>query len=914
MSFVTVFTILTAFLVATSGVQACAAEMAWGWWVGSAAEVARQLTPAETGEASLQKVVFAANFFEDEDLNYDGWPDGWTRRRGPRYPHFVEMTIQSDAAGGRYFSVQLDGGAAAAFSPHVAIDAFHGYVLRLELRTRDLKRDDCWVNVIFRNAAGQTVGERSSERFTGTRPWTAIELSSLMPPQGAVEAIVGLHVEPREEPGDITGGADFRGLVLQRFPRLDVSTAAPFQLHRVGESVNAACRVCGILDAPSIAFPAADTSPPLRLQWQLFNVAGQELGRFEQPVTTAANGSPAGLVGSLLNTSASTENTGDAYTGDAYTWSPGVLPPGFYRLRATLSYQQRAITHEETTLAVLAKLPRSSEGNFCWTLPSASDRARLAELEPLLREAGVQRLKMPLWLDSSDDRELDRMAIAIQRLGGMGIEVTGLMADPPASLQEKLGWPEQVNAVDLLFKPVEDWFPSLAPTMARLAVAVPRWQLGRDRERFLAEFGDIDQRVENIRLAALQCGMVVRLSMGWDWLQPLPATAKPPWHALVFSASPPLAADELGSYLKRVSTGPTGREVVIEPLDRRYDLPTRLADLVRRLVTCSASQVQAIVVPDPFHHRGGLCTPEGLPTEMFVPWRTTSRLLAGAKHLGSITLPGGSENAVFVRHGVIVMAVWNARPTAENLWLGDEVEAIDIWGQRATLSAQAGETRFQSGPIPIFLVGLEPTVARTRVALTLQHSDLPAEFGRPHPNEVSFESYFPDDVSGRVTLRGPDRWRVRPSTIDLRLAPGERFQAAFSTRPPFNAEGGRQLFAFDFDVTTDRRYQFRVYREVKVGAAGVDLVVFTWLDENDNLVVEQRLSQQEPSPTPFHCQLIVPQRRIQSHTVRDVGPDPRIHRYLLPGGSQLIGQRFSVRIAEQGGLQRMMQLPFVAEP
>ena len=131
-----------------------------------------------------------------------------------------------------------------------------------------------------------------------------------------------------------------------------------------------------------------------------------------------------------------------------------------------------------------------------------------------------------------------------------------MIADPPEEIRKKLDWPEAVNAVDLLLKPAEEWFPSLAPGMTRLAVSVPRWQLGRDRERFLSEFGDLASRIEAIRESAAVRGLDIRLGLAWDWLEPVPHAEKPAGRFAVFVAAPPLARGEPPGYVGRARRGP----------------------------------------------------------------------------------------------------------------------------------------------------------------------------------------------------------------------------------------------------------------------------------------------------------------------------------------------------------------------
>ena len=39
--------------------------------------------------------IYACDFGEASDLNFDSWPDRWTRRRGKDFPHYVKIGIKS---------------------------------------------------------------------------------------------------------------------------------------------------------------------------------------------------------------------------------------------------------------------------------------------------------------------------------------------------------------------------------------------------------------------------------------------------------------------------------------------------------------------------------------------------------------------------------------------------------------------------------------------------------------------------------------------------------------------------------------------------------------------------------------------------------------------------------------------------
>lgn len=899
---------------------------------------------AASGDAAAE-VLYATRFDYESDRNYDRWPDDWTRARGPRYPHFVEMAIVPGDEG-PYFEMVLDGGAAVAFAPEIAIDSNHCYSVAAEVSTNGLRHDGCWLSVVFRAADGRTLASHQTRPLRGTRMWTTLALNELIPPPEAATALIGLHLEPLGEEQDLTGKVRCRALAIGQTPRLELHTSAPFHLHAAGEPINVWGRARGV-DPPEVP-----NSRPLGLRWELLTPDGQIVAYDKQPAQWQMT---TDLFVPHLATVAAQDAVAPAgvYSGQ---WQLPPLEAGYYRVRAALVDGEMILAQQETPLAVLAQQRQPARGTFGWTLPQARYRDELPRLMPLLRQAGIQRIKLPLWLPADNVAAQDRTAEMIEDLAERGIHVTGLIVDPPPAVREKLSWTDEPDAIDLLLSPADQWFPSVAPAMTRLAMAVPKWQLGHDRAPYVAELTDVADRVAAIRRQAAERGLDIDLGIAWNWLQPLPTSVDPPWSFLVYWASPPLAADELPGYLKRTmqetaseagaaqapseeaAKRPTvGCEVVLEPLDRRYELSVRLADLVRRMVVSLQYGAAGVVVPDPFHPESGLCDTDGLPTELFVPWRTTSYLLGGSRYLGSIALPGGSTNAVFERDGQLVMALWNERPTVESLWLGEAPQRIDIWGRTSpvqaakairqptawryrhvppvNLQAQAVEEhRVEVGPVPTFVVGLDPGVMKTRLSLHLARHRLPAEFGRNQDNELRLKSAFVEDVSGQVTLVAPDRWRVQPGTLDLALGPGEAFQHRFAMRPPFNADAGRQLLALDFDLVGERAYQFRAYCELTVGADGLELELLTWLDEHGNLVVEQRLNQAQLGRAPLQCYLSAPGRRIEQYLATNVGAEPQIHRYILPRGSELLGMPITVRIEEQGGRQRVLQKRVVAEP
>ena len=95
--------------------------------------------------------LYRCGFELASDRDYDGWPDGWVRQRGPGYPHYVRIqeSEEPSAEGEQCLRVDLDGGAAAAFSPPIPIDPRYDYVLEAFIKVEGLKHNDAFFSVRF---------------------------------------------------------------------------------------------------------------------------------------------------------------------------------------------------------------------------------------------------------------------------------------------------------------------------------------------------------------------------------------------------------------------------------------------------------------------------------------------------------------------------------------------------------------------------------------------------------------------------------------------------------------------------------------------------------------------------------------------------------------------------------------------
>ena len=95
--------------------------------------------------------VFHCDFSEDWDANFDQWPDHWKRKRGPEFPRYLKIAIETDptASANKALKIELDGGAVTVSSPLVGINWLFSYVLEGRIKTVGMTHDRAYVTITF---------------------------------------------------------------------------------------------------------------------------------------------------------------------------------------------------------------------------------------------------------------------------------------------------------------------------------------------------------------------------------------------------------------------------------------------------------------------------------------------------------------------------------------------------------------------------------------------------------------------------------------------------------------------------------------------------------------------------------------------------------------------------------------------
>ena len=753
---------------------------------------------------------------------------------------------------------------------------------------------EAFLSVTFYDAKHKVLEKVTSERVGQSTGWLKMRIDPIAPAHDTVEyAVVGLHLEPTAR-ADVHGAASFADVWVGRLPRMTLKTDRRDNVYVAPARPKVSCIASGFAEENSrVVFELLDLSGRVIAteQQQLVTTAKANAARPESEPADAAHAS--GIVGTAV-------------------WTPPIPDLGFYRVRVAMPGRVGVVHQRELSLAVVRSQPSPANGEFGWTLPGGENPLTLGELTELLSQAGVNWVKFPVWTSSQDSARSDRLVWFAERLHFQHIEMVGLLSQPPAELLKQLGDADHPLAAQVFSAEPALLYPSLEPALTSLSLKVRWWQLGSDKDTSFVGYPNAAEKVTQLRKFAARFGQQVFLGIGWSWLHELP-TEPQAWEFVSLSADPPLTWEEQTAYLKLSAKVKTRRWVVLEPLPKDgYAAEVRAGDLARRMLAAKIEGADGIFVPEIFSTDHGLMNDDGTVGDLLLPCRTTALALAGAKYIGSVNLPGNSENRIFDRDGEIVMVVWNDRPTAERLYLGDDVRQLDLWGRTTKPKEDNGEQVLPVGPLPVFVTGLNGAVLKWRMSAKLAVTQWPSVFEAVHNNALVVKNSFGQGISGQIKMIAPEGWRNSAAEVSFKLASGETLNQPFDVVLPPDAATGRQDIRFDFDIMADRRYKFSVIRQIDVGTDDVTLVASTRLNDQGELEVEQRLTNDTDKIVSFKCFLYAPDRLPIVTQVVEQGRGTDTKSYRLAHGSELIGKTLLLRADEIAG-QRILNYRFTAQ-
>lgn len=844
--------------------------------------------------------VLACDFGRDWDLNYDSWPDRWQRVFGEGRPKYVPASLVADptAIGGQCLTVKLNGGGAEIQSPSASVSERFSYKVECRVRVRDVKHARAQVRLEFCDEQKQVLQTVAGDWFRQTDDWVNCQIGPSSPTDSRVRLARVVFVVEQGGMTDLTGEASIANVWVGRLPKMTIASNSAYNVYTDPRKVEVSCELSGILDSdPDIHFELLDASSQ--------RLDGSRV-QFEGRVLNERRSKASEIVAPVNDARA-------AYAGKT-TWRPPIQKHGFYKVRVTMQTSEGMLERDVINIVVAPPLDRPTAGEFGWTLAGDKIPLTFDELAKLLPQSAIHWVKLPVWYGPDDDQRGNEIVSLTEKLAAADVEIIGVIDRPPAGSDLAKRLSSEAAIADTFANDASTWLPLLDPVLTRLSMRVRWWQLGADDDVSLSADRNLTAKMLDLREKLFRFGQEVNLGIGWNWPREAITEQALAWSFEQMSASPSLTGEELGAYLDMPRNTSVKRWVLVEPLKRsEYDLETRARDLVLQMLAGKVHGADAIFLSKPFNDERGLMSETGSPTDLFLPWRTAASLLGGAKFVGSIELPHGSENQIFeTSSGEYVMVVWRDDPATEDFYFGDNVRVVDVWGREQLPKSSGDRQVIGVDRLPRFVLGLNPFIAKWRIDAKFEGSYIPSVFGSAHPNKLKIHNPFPQGVSGTIELRGPDGWQLSPGRIDFKLAAGESAAKQFFVTLPLDATNGVAPVRIDFVVDGDREYRFGVYRDLNVGDGQIELETNTRLEEDGTLVVEQRMVNFNPSLTDFKCQLYAPGRRRQRVQVTQLGENADLKVYRYPNGADLIGAEFWLRAQEIDGA-RVLNHRFTVE-
>lgn len=840
-------------------------------------------------------------------------PDGWRREIQPGYPFYVdaELTREAVAAGGRSLVFKLNGGACAYFSPPIPASSDYNYVAQGQIKTAGLVNDQAMLLLEFLDERFKLIGRQlTSESVGGTADWTLARIGPSAPPGPATRY---LRLACLSLPGpekDLSGKVYFDDLWVGRLPRYDVVTSAPYRIFNLPDPKVARVRVSGV-------------------EGRNYNA------RF---YLSDENSRP------LAEHVASLENAPDG--ARVAEWTLPIDNVGYFHLEIGLNEGSRRILLRDYPITVVRPNAASVDGEFGLSAPALGPGMTLAHYDRLLEASRSHWLKLPLWAeaDNSDELSADNRALArfVERIQIRGHEVVGALARAPSSVLANL--PRQsVGIADVFLLPTNAWERAIESVMARRGLEVTHWQLGGDEDVSFEGVKNLPETIERVRRQMSLIGRDVRIGLAWNWMAPVPRDAGLAFLSMTDGGeslpgardeAAPLSSDQLRDYLdfeiERLAQPPPPADPEAPP--RPYSSPQvwaqirpasgavyerrdQILDLARRVIAAKVGRASGIFATRLFDPAAGLVAEDGAPTELFTIWRTLAEHLGGAEGLGTLFIPGVGENYVFRKGEHAVVALRSATPMSCDLIAGRGARAVDLWGREVTLSASGDTQKVSIGAFPVLVAGIREPLARFQLGVRFLKGRLSSEYGA-HTDTLEIQNPFPATLSGRVRVLFPAPWRARPETIDLQIAPFDRFLAPIAFDIPQGAPQGDLVVPLDFVINVDRPYRFRLPRPYRLGGDEVQIVATARLAGSGELDVELNVTNLTDRPMSLRCYLRAYRRAVQEAFLPDLSSrETSLRRFTLPRGAELLGSSLEVNLEQVGARRQFtVNVPVRANP
>lgn len=839
---------------------------------------ADEQTPLDPFAAASE--VLRYGFEEPEDQNFDGVPDDWVRRRGPEFPAYIRAEIDPNSGhnGFQSLHVRLNGGRLTYYSPFnngARVDSSFNYVFRGWVRTERLQNDAAMISVSFLNHRKERLQHFTTKPVTGThKDWVPLEIGPIEPHPEARFVLIGCHCVSGKEP-DLKGDVWFDDLWIGRLPRLKLGGDLKNRYVKPLAPISINATVSGI--EPGVNF---------ELSMVVKDIRGNEIDRRRERIFLPTGRSP------------------DEKFNFPFQWQLPSQAYGHYQVQAHLDRDGKLMLLGETSFAVLEHATPRSKGEFGWSLPRGWGELQPDELAFIAGQGGIHWLKLPLW-DTDLSGRRTSVNDLLDELADKGIEPIGLLSQPPENIKKQFGR-DSVKASDVFTQSSEFWAASVLTSMSKYSATVEHWQLGDDDDAGLQTIANLETAAAQWRATFDRSGRIPAIGLAWQ----VPNEAVFPRSlGRSFVAISPLVGIDDTQYPMLIAPSKqteVQRWLTIKTLPKSEPVEQRAIHLVRSLIAARAAGVPITFAADVVNADSGLIRPDGAPSPLYLPWRTSALALQGTKYVGAMRLRNQSTNFVFERNGEAIVVLMSAEPTTETLNLGDKVLRQEIWGQQTALTRTDGRLTIPVSQTPIFLTNCNAPLPKWNLAVGFETQRLASMRGS-QSNAILGRNTFGRAVTAEVSIKLPRGWDANPNSWTINAAPGETFRLPTEITLSDDASLGDTDVTIDFQILAERPEQLEVVRTLEVGLGDVVIDVIDRKLEDGRLELEQVvINNTKPEEVlEFRCNLSVSGQKRQTRYVSGLrqGEDRKL--YHLPNAEALKGQELWLNLEQLNGRRNL---------
>lgn len=873
------------------------------------------------GESSA--VVFRADFNRTEDVNADGWPDGWRRRTDREHPAYTTMQfgnrspisaeelqavrrsltqwslawslgklpgdivpespppaidrfLEKTIADG-CFEIRTNGGGAQIESPSFPVNAKNSYRVGADWSCEFANPYTAKLLIVWLDESETTLGEVELRSTSATIPWAVVTLDETQSiPPSTRFARIRLSIKP-DSPKSIHSTVRLDRLCVERIPRVELIMNPELRIVPSGRAFQVQCHLNEIDPATTrIRLVAVDHNGVEA--WKL---------PFRTPEREDASSERASL-----------------------TWDASIPEPGFYRIEAQVECEGIARLKREISVAVLEKSrmeQKSTNDRIGLSVPQLGNVIKPDRLPDLLDFTNAGAVKFSVWLSDDKSPHSRNMGWMVERLGVKGVQSVGVVDPPSAALQAQ--FPDQNGSrIATLLDFPKTWQPLLDPVWRKTTLYLTQYQIGWDDDTSMEGHSRRQANLAAVSKHLRTSGGEGKLTIPWGGLADPPTTKATSRNEelarVLLRTEPGLTGAELDTYSRQPTTMPEHNWLSLKPLNRStYSLRDRVHDLAGRMVVAHMHRWETTWFSDIHDDATGIMQPNGGPSDLFLPTANLTAALSQSTDFQEVTLADNLTAFLFRVGSTDRLLLLGNKADDVGLYLGNNWTAIDVWGrnvpiQDRTVSGIA--TRFiRLEDWPIIISNVDRSLIQWQQDVVIENSTIENRVGLSEPVRVKLFNPAGQHARGTLAIVAPSL--LQDQRADTKFSVPSNKSATVEVPMKLRYDAGQNQEPIDIVVNLDDRptRQFLVRRQLLVGLKDFQVESHIERDEYDNLSLTLEMFNLGLEVGSFECTLVIPGRRREKFQLLHIR-DRAEKRMLIAGGAELRGQTLLLRCEEIG--------------